>query len=471
MSSSLLSLYNLDGGSRRSQEVPFSTLPSREEALSALRENPNVDLLILGGGVTGALVAHWAALQDIKVLLLEGDFFGSHSISWRHHVSRTLRSRPLAVLRDYLPLNTIRRNPAFSHLVSEAEGDAHSFSARIASLAERITPQFDVDERLLLRESVLAARQEGAFVFSSVAPVYLEAEALSGCYEIEFKDERSSQTYKVRVGGVFVDPSRGHLPTTRLGSSVLRVEDSRPGGVQRVYEVTPTTAKSGAAFVSFELTDGSYVAVTRLAHDRVEATVLYGAVALDDQVIIAICDDACREAGWNIHALRSTRAVDSTWACSYAFRQERGIFTCSHRAPWDAFRSADRVVRDLLALRESSRRRPTLPHRALPGVEQAREVDVFRAAARGQGISESSIELCVKRWRGRVRYLAQFPGGLQEVFPGVLKGEIALACRSDHARTAQEVALGSLRLDREGDWRQALPVIEKFLSECLVSEA
>jgi len=64
-----------------------------------------------------------------------------------------------------------------------------------------------------------------------------------------------------------------------------------------------------------------------------------------------------------------------------------------------------------------------------------------------------------------VRYLDQFPAGLTEVFPGVLKGEVALARVSDHANTAEEIALGALGLDTVGGWREALPVIERELVE------
>ena len=296
--------------------------------------------------------------------------------------------------------------------------------------------------------------------------MYLEAEALSGCYGIEFKDTLSGTTYKARVGGIVVDPSLGHLPATRLGTAVLRVHDTAPGGIQRVYEVTPATTKSGVPFVSFELTDGSYVAVTRLRHDVVEVTILFGSVALGQEVINAVCDDACREAGWKMKELRSARDVDSQWKSAYEFRQDRGIFTFKHRVPWDAFRSAERVVRDLLRLRDVSTERRARLDRALPGMEQAREVDVFRASARGRGIPEATIEQCVTRWRGRVRYLANFPEGLQEVFPGVLRGEIDQAFKGDHARSAEEVALGALRLDRTGDWRASLPMIERQLAEC-----
>jgi hypothetical protein len=465
MNSSLLSLYDLASDASRSQEAPFAALPTREDILKELGDRSSFDLLILGGGLTGALVAHQASLQDIKVLLLDSDYFGASSISWRHRIAKTLRSRPVDALRSYSALKKVARNATLSHLRLKAHPDAEPFSGFCSTLVAKITPHIDIDERLLIREVLLAARQEGATVLSGIETAFLEAESLSGCYTVGFKDTLSGEIYQTRVGGVLVDPTVGHLPATRLGTSVLRIEDSAPGGVQRVYEVTPITAKSGVSFVSFELTDGSYVSVARLGHDLVEMTVLYGNRALEMNVIDGICKEACREAGWKIDRLLTARFVDGRWSSSYEVRQERGIFTCQHRGPWDAFSSVGTVVRSLLSLRDPSDRRRKLPQRDLPGVEQAREVDVFRAAARAQGVSESTIERSVARWKGRVRYVNRFADGLREVFPGVLNGEISLAYVSDHARTVEDVALGSLRLDVMRNWRESLPIIESRLAE------
>jgi hypothetical protein len=470
MNNSLLSLYDVSGATLRDQQGPFAALPTREAALKALSDNPNFDLLILGGGLTGALVAHQAALQDIKVLLVGSDCFGARSISWCHRIAKMLREHPMKTLRNYRALRKVERNASLSHLTLKLQTDSQPLSGFWTSLIARVTPQFDIDERLLIREALLAAKQEGATVLSAIEPTFLEAEALSGCYSIGCRDTLSGEIFQARVGGVLVDPTVGQLPLTRLGTSVLRVADPSTGGIQRVYEVTPFTAKSGELFTSFALTDGSFVSVSRLGHDLVEVTVLYGDVALDTLVVDGICEEACREAGWKMERVLSSRSVDGRWRSSYEVRQERGIFTFSHRGPWDAFTSAESVVRSLLSLRDTVGRQRKLPLRAFPGAEQAREVDVFRAAARGQGVPESTIERCVARWRGRVRYLGQFSDGFREVFPGMLSGEIDLAYISDHSRTAEDIAMGALRLDRSRNWHEALPLIQKRLVELNAKE-
>ncbi len=470
MNNSLLSLYDVTGATSPDEQAPFAALPTREDALKAIGDNPNFDLLILGGGLTGALLAHQAALQDIKVLLVDSDCFGARSISWRHRIAKMLRAHPMEALRNYRVLRKVERNASLSHLTLKPQPDSRPVLGFWASLIARVTPRIDIDERLLIREALLAAKQEGATVLSAIEPSFLEAEALSGCYSIGFRDTLSGERYQARVGGVLVDPTVGHLPPTRLGTSVLRVADSSPGGIQRVYEVSPITPKSVVPFVSFELTDGSYVSVSRLGHELVEVTVLYGDVALETRVVDRICEEACREAGWKIERVLSSRSVDGRLSPSYRVRLERGIFICAHRGPWDAFTSAESVARSLLSLRDTVGQRRKLPTRALPGAEQAREVDAFRAATRSRGASESTIERCVARWRGRVRYLGQFSDGLREVFPGMLSGEIDLAYFSDHSRTAEDIALGALRLDLSKNWREALPLIEKRLAELNAKE-
>lgn len=69
---------------RESRKPPPSWLPpSREQNLSALKasgsgnEDAKLDLLIVGGGATGAGVAVDAASRGLKVALVERDDFGS----------------------------------------------------------------------------------------------------------------------------------------------------------------------------------------------------------------------------------------------------------------------------------------------------------------------------------------------------------------------------------------------------------
>jgi hypothetical protein len=81
--------------------------------------------------------------------------------------------------------------------------------------------------------------------------------------------------------------------------------------------------------------------------------------------------------------------------------------------------------------------------------------------ARAQGVSERTIELAISRWRGRVRYIAEFPNGLRELCPGLLRGEVDLSIVSDQAVCADDVISGSLRVDTLPEWPETQKIIEE----------
>jgi hypothetical protein len=463
MSNPILALYALDSHPKNG-DAPFATLATRAESLSALPTGRNFDLLILGGGVTAAVVAHQAALREIKVLVLHPSFFGDRALSWKPRISHLQRTRPMEVLRGRATLQGLEKIVA-PHLVANAPEDTQRVESFGGRIARRWVPDRDLDERLLIRETILAARQEGATALAAAQPTYVEAESDTGCYLVGFRDLLANRSYEVRVGGIVLDPSGAVLPPSRLGTPVMKLPQSGPGGEQRVYQVVPRTTKSGDRFASFELSDGSFVSVQRIGEQRLEVTVLYGSSALASAVVDTICGQAASEAGWQLQAEISSRDVDGHWAARYKVSESRGIFTCAHRGPWDAFRSAHRIVKTLVSYSKDGRPFKRLPVRSLPGAEQACELNAFRAQARGQGVSEESIELCITRWQGRVRYLSQFPGGLTPLCPGVLRGEVDLAYLSDQTTTIEDLMFGSLALHRLPGWQNLIAPISARMRE------
>jgi len=462
MSSSILSLYQVEnnGGARADQ--PFRSLATREHNLTELAENRNVDLVIIGGGLTGALVAWEAALRDVRVVLIERGIFGAHALSWSTRIAHLLRFHPLRVATGWPIIRALSERIA-PHLVSTPPPDVHAPKGWRAALAARLVSTIDVDERLLIREVILAARQEGAYVFQAAEGSYVEAESESGCYLVGLRDNIGERSIELRVGGIVIDPSTGFLPPTRLGSKVLKVADPVVGGVQRAYRVAPKATTSGDHFASFVLGDRAFVVTRYIGEGIIEVSILFGATSSAPAALDGVCLEALDRSGWIVQAELSSRDVYGDWSERYQVRQERGIFTCSHRVPWDALRSAHRIVRSVISCSRELQPYAKLPRRPLPGEEQGCEVDAFRAQARSCGVSERTIELCVRRWRGRVRYLAQCVDGLQEVCPGVLAGEIELAFWSDQAMSVEEVVFGALALPQLPGWRDSIPAIaDKF---------
>jgi hypothetical protein len=464
MSEQMLSLYAEDSQMPIDDSEPFINLPTRHEQLKKLSENINFDLLILGGGLSGVVLAHEAALQGIKVLCLESGFFASDALSWDARLARQLRNKPLGVLAAAKVIKKVANDIA-PHLATPMARDANESYGYLARVVRGAASLSSVNERLLIRETVLAARQEGAMLLAAASPVYLEAEsAESGCYVVGFRDQLADKIFEARVGGVFLDSSCGKLPPSRLGTYVVPATDPDLAGVRVVCAVTPKSAKSPERFVSFELSDGSFISVKRLGLSIIEVSLLFGAKPFGDNLVLDAVGQAASESGWIIERELSRSQIFGKSRAAFSVKQEKGIFTTALRGPWDAYRAAKMIVRQLLELSAEPRPVKTTISRPLPGSERNREVDAFRALARAQGISERTIESVVKRWHGRVRYIERFANGLKEIIPGVLRGEIDLSVRSDQAISLDDLVYGSLALEDLSELPNYLPILAERLA-------
>jgi len=90
----------------------FETVPTREDQLARLKENPDFDLLVVGGGATGCGVALDATLRGMRVLLVEREDFGAGT-----------SSRSTKLIHGgvrYLEKAFFQRDPAQLKLVFEA---------------------------------------------------------------------------------------------------------------------------------------------------------------------------------------------------------------------------------------------------------------------------------------------------------------------------------------------------------------
>lgn len=464
MSERILSLYSDESERMLDDSEPFAMLSTREELLEGLEENINYDLLILGGGLCGVVLAHEAALQGIKVLCLERSYFGAGSLSWDATLCRGLKERPLKLFSASAVIKNLSGSTA-SHLLNPFAPDGNDSYGLSAKMVKRFANLASVDERLLIRETALAARQEGASLLGSVQPLYVEAEsAESGCYVVGFKDQLTEKVYEARVGGIFLDPSAGSLPASRMGTFVIPATDPDPAGMRVVFQARPRSAKKGGRLMTFELSDGSFVSVKRLGLMTIEVALLFGQKGISDDASAAVIQQAVDEAGWIIERESLKVPISGKLRDKFVVTQVKGIFRASIRGPWDAYRVAKKIVSQLLALSPEPKRIKKVAERPLPGSERNCEVDSFRALARAQGISERTIELAIRRWRGRVRYLERFANGLKELVPGVLRGEIDLSVRSDQVVSLDDLVFGSLSLEEIPELQEYLPVLKDRLS-------
>jgi glycine/D-amino acid oxidase-like deaminating enzyme len=482
MSSESVSFYSQELEPVNVDERPFSALPNRRECLKAIAEQKSFDLVVCGGGLTAAMTAHQLALEGVRVLVLETGFFGSRGVSWRTTFATTLARAPLDLLRGYTRVRAIAEKIA-PHLATVVTADPHRYpnwrgelGARALNRAWReaaaklrnVRNAFpDLDETLLIREIILAARQEGAIAVSHVQPVFAESEGESGCYTLGFRDLSTLKQYEVRAGGVLVDPTDGFLAPTRLGSDIVKVPEVLPTTIHRVYRVEPRTLTAGSRFASFELSDGSVVTVSRTSEGVVEVAIVCAWQLLAAETADAVARDACEQAGWTILETVSRWTSGRRYSGMKGVRQQGGIFLVQERGPWDALATASSITRTLLTLRGDGRKRRPYTSRILPGVERVCELDAFRAVARAHGLSERTIELVIQRWKGRVRYIEEFPDGMVEIVPGVLRGEIDLAVSSDHVESLEDLCFAALKLHYLPGWQSLVPALAQHLAHAL----
>ena len=220
MSSSWISLYREEGEHSHTKEGPFTGLVTRGEALRIMEGGPRFDLIVFGGGLSGVAVAREAALEGAQVLLLESGYPGNYACAWRESLIREVIRAPWSLLRCSRALHYVATSLA-PHIATARRCDlsgCRGLGARLASRRLRtiasdigepgiVEDLPDIDERLLIRELALAARQEGVFVMGATTPSYVERDVESGTFRVGVRDLLSNEQVVVLGGGLFVDPT------------------------------------------------------------------------------------------------------------------------------------------------------------------------------------------------------------------------------------------------------------------------
>ena len=444
MRSELLSLYEENSSQAQDRDI-FSRIPTREHNIEKLSSDRNFDIILFGGGLTNALVAHEAAVRGFSVLLLDSKRIGVNALPWDFRAVDNLVDDPLNVLRAKRLLAKLEKNVA-PHLITPTDIKIDSPWCSQQRLVQKFASLYHVDERLLINEYVLAARQEGAIVLDSIEFDHIEAESKSGCYIVQFRDPDSEVPIRARGGGLMVDPTHERLPSTALGGQVVSIPNAQVSAVYRRFRGVPHDARASKPYGCFECPDGAKVVIIQRSPEIYEGALLFKKERLPEHLVDAVFESACQEMGLCVDAMLFSRNLIGRFVPTYAVVQTKGVFYCDHRAPWDAFRSASQVVEAMLSYRTSGGPKMRFFSRPLSGVHMGGEVVLFRAQARSAGIREKTIEACISRWQGRVRHIAEFPNGLYEFVPGVLRGEIDMAVSADHARDIEAVIENALGL-------------------------
>jgi hypothetical protein len=477
MNGSFVSLYQEDLAPANVDEGPFATLVPRASILSLLAESPHLDVLVIGGGCTGALVARDAALRGLSVLVLERGFFGDRAEPWRGSFLSAVRHDFADVMLGAPCLRGISHR-VLGDLTDVTPSDSGLGVGKLKALGLRLIRRMwrapvrgrggsgvpDIDERVLARELILAARQEGALVLANATAAFVERVSDTDTFRIGVRDQNTGHISEVSVGAVVVNPHHGDPVVTRMGTPLTPTCVQETPIVLSVCAVIPTSVRSGEPLISLELSDGSLAVVKKTGDGVVEVSLRFSDRVPEEGNITALIKEACREGGWQLSHEISRIRTGRRFSPDVSIAEKKGLITFHERFPWE-MEKVSRKIQRLLTTRFAAGSRQPRTVRELPGAERACEISAFRAVARGNGVSEATIELVVKRWRGRVRYLDRFADGLREVCPGVLKGEIALALVSDHPASFEDLMIGSLDIRALPNWRACVTAIAHVVGE------
>lgn len=471
MSRSWLSLYSAEEANSQGNEEPFGNLVSRKQAFRLMEGGHRFDLVVFGCGLSGIAVAREAALEGAQVLVIEPGYPGDHACPWRECILRDLSRAPWSLVRGGATLRKVVTSLA-PHLARARGCDLSVFRGLGARLVLRSLRSIasdlpesdglgcipDVDERLLIRELTLAARQEGVFVMSATTPGFVERDVESGTFRVAVRDLLSEDQVVIRGGGLFVDPTFSQPLASRIGTPITKIVPLSRPHVVVVCSVTGDGQVGRARLL--KLPGGRVGTLCQLQPGIVEVCLLDVEERADEETLSNLARFVCEGAGYTVEGESSCRRVGAVYGASVTVENRRGILLPHEAAPWNVLR----VITKTLAYVESdggSRR----VRRPLPGEWRGSERESFIQLAWGAGVSESVITDVLTRWQGRVRYIPDMERGFEEVCPGVLRGEIALAVASDQVTSLEDLVFGSLALSSKPGWRELVKPLAEALGE------
>lgn len=470
MSDSFISLYEETKDLQQEREVPYAHLLTRDQIRAELIARPRCDVVVVGGGVSSLLAARDMALQGARVLVLDPGYFGQRSVSWRSQYLRALYTRPGDLVRSVLRYRSFARTIA-SQIVTSSSWSSPRPLAGIQRLAAWVFSKYalakdfhdlpSLDERLLVRELALSARQEGALVLSSAEAGFVERNAEDGGFRIGVVDRLSGDVCEITARALIVDPGFVAPLASRLGTQLFKAPSIERSALALILdgvgsETSPVMSLRVGGIV------GTFSAV---GEGTAEIVLFFDAETPAETEISGVVEQLCAAAEFR------SRSEVARWWCGHryggaaAIAERRGAMVSEQRVPWDSGSLSQDVAGRALSYVDGLDEADGRLSRELPGDEYGSERGEFTALATKEGISSDTIKRVVARWRGRVRYLDRYEGWSREVCPGVLKGEVALAVASDQISSLEDLVFGSLAIHYLPAWRESLPALANELSQ------
>ncbi len=424
----------------------------RDELLASIRRKPECDILVLGGGVYAATVAHIAAFNGYKTILIEEGDYAEEPLfevarSEATSLSKLKFLAGIRCKRALDELNTVAYHWLKKVRISELTDDK-SKNRKIGWLKGK-AEQFDwvINRTRLTIDRIAAARQEGAICLNYFRCDELRKQRngriLCLCSDLKPKSEKVH--YQVDAAIVINCAGARSCQAIELEIGTRR-SFARESIETRVYPPSDHSysgevgwvCRNGSKLYAFLADDSNLFLKEEVKGDRglLQDSAVLKNFGLEANPI------PCYSSSFSRLAPRSQSR-------SYEWHADSNVYTLAERGALWAMEAANKVLENIARYVEIKAQQTPLTSRVLPGSRLDEEVVIsFRRRAQENGISENLCRSTLRRFGSRVKYF--FNEQTEEPFSAVgdvcLKGEIEITKLIEQAETIEDALLRRLQI-------------------------
>lgn len=459
---------------------PESTLlafPSREETFASVRRQKRFDMVVVGGGIHGAVAAWLAALHGLSVILIEREDYGEGYSGfappvldvgelfdgWEQLRCAKERARLLHDWQLVAP-HLLRPQEVTHYHTSPRPSDRLLRLMNRSKLTGGPLSQLDnyyrarhpltvADLSKLHIESLIMARQEGALCMNHTEVVGIQPKK-SRAVSVTFRDRLLEAEYQVQCGVVVNCAGRDANTLGRVSG-----EDR---SLRFVWDMSAVFTDAWHREVTVLHSRGTEVACAMAGDDGGTLLHVFG----DESTPDLFSDEySCRTRAAELAAQLGFSGVCSIVSAPRLvrrngkrnppflrpqFRSRGALYRLEGFNPLWARRNALELLTSVLRAAD----RTTMPKlsslRLYPGAASLPEVrEQFRAGAMRYKIPESLIEGTLARLGARVRYFLENPEFFSPLGDARLVGEVVLALYQEQAETVEDLVVRRLCCERE----------------------
>jgi glycerol-3-phosphate dehydrogenase len=433
--------------------------PKRSEILEDLKLHRNCDILIVGGGVHGAVMAHLAAFNGFRTVLLEmndyasggsavtdGLLFGDLKTQNPYIIRRKIRSaKDLLNTTKHLlhPVNlTLKGSPPYLFSLANKIGgrtlqQEHLFDANFCST------------RYVL-DRIFAARQEGARSLNYAKVTAYHAKA-GGGVDVSWVDQLSGDKFNTSCGvminccGVWQSQLGRITPQHSNKFQTLRREVYT---FQKKLDLSPTLLydTAGRSFTINPFGEKTVIS----AFEREISDVTKDVKRDEEDIKRWLADNVPQlvEIPFSVKSVDYLRPRGRAAARGYYWNINGGVFSLIGGSFVDGVDIAEDCLRKVVTLSGVDSKCTSLRGRVLAGAADydgaAKE---FLSATKAANIPSIVSKACLERWGRRALMVLDKPEGLHLVAGKVLKGEIDLAVELEQGVYPDDVVKRRFGLD------------------------